>query len=39
MNKKYEDLASLKKLLDEDVLTQQEFEKEKAKILAENDNK
>lgn len=33
---KYEKLTALKKLLDEGVLTKQEFEKEKAKVLAEN---
>ena len=33
---KYEKLKALKKLLDDDVLTKQEFEKEKTKILAEN---
>ncbi|WP_425918525.1 SHOCT domain-containing protein [Acinetobacter sp. TSRC1-2] len=33
---KYEKLAALKKLLDEDVLTEQEFEKEKTKVLIEN---
>ena len=33
---KYEKLTALKKLLDDGVLTKQEFEKEKAKVLAEN---
>ncbi len=32
---KYERLATLKKLLDSDALTQREFEQEKAKVLAE----
>jgi hypothetical protein len=31
---KYEKLAQLKKLLDNGTLTQQEFEREKAKVLA-----
>ncbi|MCG2608600.1 SHOCT domain-containing protein [Acinetobacter sp. SM34] len=33
---KYEKLTVLKKLLDDGVLTKQEFEQEKAKVLAEN---
>ena len=33
MDKKYSDLNKLKKLLDNDIITQEEFEKEKKKIL------
>ena len=34
---RYSELGKLKKLLDDDALTQEEFDQEKAKILAQND--
>ena len=33
MDKKYKDLTKLKKLLDDKIITKEEFEKEKKKIL------
>ena len=36
LNGKYEKLTVLKKLLDDGALTKQEFEQEKAKVLAEH---
>ena len=33
VDKKYNDLIKLKKLLDENIITKEEFEKEKKKIL------